>query len=49
MHKVCGTYDSVGYDVILYVSDTVMCMVRYDTVSECGVCHKFTSSGRRNG
>ena len=32
--KVCGTYDRVGYYVILYVSDTVTCMVLYDTVSE---------------
>lgn len=44
--KVCGTYDSVGYYVILYVSDTVMCMVLYDTVSECGFSHIFTSKGR---
>lgn len=47
--KVCGTYDSVGYYVILYVSDTVMCMVLYDTVSECGFSHIFTSKGRGNG
>lgn len=43
--KVCGTHDSVGYYVILYVSDTVMCMVLYDTVSECGFSHIFTSKG----
>lgn len=47
--KMCGTYDSVGYYVILYVSDTVMCMVLYDTVSECGFSHIFTSKGRGNG
>lgn len=47
--KVCGTYDSVEYYVILYVSDTVMCMVLYDTVSECGFSHIFTSKGRGNG
>lgn len=47
--KVCGTYDSVGYYVILYVSDTVMYMVLYDTVSECGFSHIFTSNGRGNG
>lgn len=47
--KVCGTYDSVGYYVILYVSDTVMCMVLYDTVSECGFSHIFTSKGRGKG
>lgn len=28
--KMCGTYDSVGYSVILYVSDTVTCMVLND-------------------
>lgn len=44
--KLCGTYDSVGYYVTLYVSDTVMCMVLYDTVSECGFSHIFTSKGR---
>lgn len=47
--KVCSTYDSVEYYVILYVSDTVMCMVLYDTVSECGFSHIFTSKGRGNG
>lgn len=47
--KVCGTYDSVGYYVILYVYDTVMCMVLYDTVSECGFSHIFTSKGRGSG
>lgn len=47
--KMCGTYDRVGYYVILYVSDTVMCMVLYDTVSECGFSHIFTSKGRGNG
>lgn len=47
--KVCGTYDSVGYYVILYVSDTVMFMVLYDTVSECGFRHIFTSKGRESG
>lgn len=44
--QVCGTYDRVGFYVILYVSDTVMCMVLYDTVSECGISHIFTSKGR---
>lgn len=47
--KTCGTYDSVGYYVILHVSDTVMCMVLYDTVSECGLSHIFTSTGRGSG
>lgn len=48
-YKMCGTYDSVGYYVILYVTDTVMFMVLYDTVSECGFSHIFTSKGRGNG
>lgn len=39
--KVCGTYDRVGFHVILNVSDTVTCMVLYDTVSECGFSHIF--------
>lgn len=43
--EVCGTHGSVGYYVILYVSDTVTCMVLYDTVSECGLSHIFTSKG----
>lgn len=47
--KVCGTYNSVGHYVILYVYDTVMCMVLYDTVSECGFSHIFTSKGRGSG
>lgn len=28
--NMCGTHDSIGYYVILYVSDTVMCMVLND-------------------
>lgn len=44
--KMCDTYDRVGFYVILYVSDTVMCMVLYDTVSECGIGHIFTSKER---
>lgn len=32
--------------MILYVSDTVMCMVLYETVSECGFSHIYTSKGR---
>lgn len=43
---MCGTYDSLGHYVILNVSDTVMCMVLYETVSECGFSHIFTSKGR---
>lgn len=44
---MCGTSDSVGFYVILYVSDTVLCMVLYNTVSECGFSHIFTSKGGR--
>lgn len=28
--NMCGTHDSIGYYVILHVSDTVMCMVLND-------------------
>lgn len=47
--QVCGTYNSVGYYVILYVSDTVTCMVLYDTVSELWLEPYIYQQGEGNG